>query len=270
MGSKKVYIKGKKPNIEIRLNESIGGAGYAVYGGGPGSFGNARGGGFGQSSSNGGPNLMYTYNIVPLNQVLQQRGTPQGTDRYIHVGSEIKGKLLGKDKEIEGKIIEIVKDEENNINYYIVLATKTAEKLRVDPTSVELISHEERPDIYMRDLVGENYYPLLNDFLKEEEIKSNVDSETDDVKGKVERSKKIPKEIKDKIFPLIAVNTTKYNNGRVFRLNIPKIDGKSFDGVDLGADKDGFFVFTHRARSKSKSEISKIPKKDIEFIKSTG
>jgi len=40
--------------------------------------------------------------------------------------------------------------------------------------------------------------------------------------------------------------------------------------VDLGADKDGFFVSTHRARSKSYLEIDKIPQKDIKFIESTG
>ena len=53
--------------------------------------------------------------------------------------------------------------------------------------------------------------------------------------------------------------------GRVFCLKYP-----SNKGCDLGADKNGFFVFTHRARSKSYPEIEKIPQKDIKFIKSTG
>jgi hypothetical protein len=89
-----------------------------------------------------------------------------------------------------------------------------------------------------------------------------------DVKGKIERSKKLSKEMKDKILPLIIKNGmhgTKYNNGVVTKLKYDKSKE-----CDLGADKDGFFVFTHRARSKSYSEVDKIPQKDIKFIESTG
>ena len=77
------------------VKENFGGAGYAVYGGGArGGYGNSigRGNGFGGSSNNGGPNIMYTYDIKPLNQLLQQPGTPQGGHRYIHPGSEVNGK----------------------------------------------------------------------------------------------------------------------------------------------------------------------------------
>jgi hypothetical protein len=38
----------------------------------------------------------------------------------------------------------------------------------------------------------------------------------------------------------------------------------------MGADKDGFFVYTHRARCKSFSSPLKITKKCIDFIESTG
>ena len=85
-----------------------------------------------------------------------------------------------------------------------------------------------------------------------------------DVKGKVERSEKLSKEMKDAINPLITSNS-EYREGKVFRLKYPHSKGCS-----LGADKDGFFVFTHRARSKSKPTIDKIPQKDIKFIESTG
>lgn len=43
-----------------------------------------------------------------------------------------------------------------------------------------------------------------------------------------------------------------------------------FNGVSIGRDKDGYFVMTHRARSKSYPELNNIPKKDIKFIVSTG
>ena len=38
----------------------------------------------------------------------------------------------------------------------------------------------------------------------------------------------------------------------------------------MGRDKDGFYVYTHRARSKSYPRPSAIPKDKIRFIGSTG
>lgn len=249
------------------VNENFGGAGYAVYGGGNrGGYGNSlgRGAGFGQGQSNGGPNLMYTYTIKPLNQLLQQPGTPQGDERYIHPGSEVVGKILGKDKKIQGKVIGIKDDETGNILHYLVQDQDTAEKFQIDPTSIELINHEEIPNASMMDFIDnveEGFYPRLKESY-------DIQEETFNVKEKVERSKKLPKEMKEKILPLIinsGIHGTKYRDGRVFHLkNSP---GK---GCDLGADKDGFFVFTHRARSKSKPDIDKISQKDIKFIESTG
>ena len=109
-----------------------------------------------------------------------------------------------------------------------------------------------------------------NNFITE---KKTIDHPYDNVFDKVKNSKKLSKDMKEQILPLIitsGIHGTTYDKGRVFRLKIPHVDGKSFDGVDLGADKNGFFVFTHRARCKSKPTIDKISKKSIEFIKSTG
>jgi hypothetical protein len=44
----------------------------------------------------------------------------------------------------------------------------------------------------------------------------------------------------------------------------------SLDGVSLGKDKDGYFVYTHRARSKSHKTAEGIPVKDVVFIETTG
>ena len=41
-------------------------------------------------------------------------------------------------------------------------------------------------------------------------------------------------------------------------------------GVGLRRDKDGIYVRTHRARSKSYSSVAKIPKKVVKYIESTG
>lgn len=52
-------------------------------------------------------------------------------------------------------------------------------------------------------------------------------------------------------------------------ITYPRTSGK-FRGVSLGRDKNGVFVMTHRARSKSYERQDKIPIKDINFIASTG
>ena len=163
--------------LKENIGGSVGGAGYAVWGGSTGAFtggglGQAgRGRGFGGSQNlGGGPNLMYTYSVVPLNQLLQTPGTPQGDERYIHVGSEIKGKILGQDQDIHGKIISAVEDEEGNVLHYLVQDFETAEKHEVDPTSIELQTHEERPEVGMMDYVGtvgEQFYPSFKTFLLE-------------------------------------------------------------------------------------------------------
>ena len=43
-----------------------------------------------------------------------------------------------------------------------------------------------------------------------------------------------------------------------------------YNGVSVGRDQDGFFVFTHRARSDSYDQPSNIPDSVIEYIESTG
>ena len=174
----------RKDDIEDKLKESAGGAGgagYAVYGGGWGrTFGNpsmggrfyGRGFGFGnRGGSTSGPNLMYTYSIKPLDPILQQPGTPQGDERYVHVGSEVTGSELNGKRDVEGKILSIKEDEDGNILHYVVQDFETAEKVNVDPTSITLITHEEMPGGSMMDYVGtvgEEYYPSFTSFLYEE------------------------------------------------------------------------------------------------------
>jgi hypothetical protein len=76
--------------------------------------------------------------------------------------------------------------------------------------------------------------------------------------------------MKEEILKYFAGGSTYHEGGIVHGLKKPKVEGKSFDGVGMGADKDGFFVYTHRARSKSYSSPDKIPVKEIKFIESTG
>jgi len=83
-------------------------------------------------------------------------------------------------------------------------------------------------------------------------------------------SKSIPKEMKDEILKYVSGGSTYHEGGRVHGLAKPKIKGKQFKGCGLGADKNGFYVYTHRAASKRYKTIDKIPQKDIDFIESTG
>lgn len=118
-----------------------------------------------------------------------------------------------------------------------------------------------------------NYNTFLLEKKNDSKPSENENKPYEDVKGKVERSKKIPKEMKDKIFPLLVSNGihgSKYIDGRVIDLQIPKVNGKTFNGVGLGADKDGFYVRTHRASSSRYKSPDKIPQSKIDFIKSTG
>ena len=167
-----------KDHIVENINEwGGGGAGYAVWGGNRGGYGNpgggrftgrGGGGGFGQSSNNnGGSNLMYTYSIEPLNQTLQQPVNPEEVGEYIHPGSEIKAKVLGKNRWIEAKVLSVERDADNNISSFTVMDPKTARPIKVDPTSAELTKKELSPEMIIRDVVGENFYPRIGEFLNE-------------------------------------------------------------------------------------------------------
>lgn len=65
------------------------------------------------------------------------------------------------------------------------------------------------------------------------------------------------------------------------QLILESSNAKSFDncpckgvkeklGFSCGKDKDGYFVYTHRARSSSYKTLGDIPTKQLKFIDSTG
>ena len=91
-------------------------------------------------------------------------------------------------------------------------------------------------------------------------------------KVSLSRSKKIPAAMKKKISPYVTASS-RYSNGLL--LGLRKVNGmskisKKISQVSFGADKNGFFVYTHRCRSKSHANPLKITKKEINFIESTG
>ena len=170
-GNRKIV---KKSSIRV-INE--GGAGYAVYGGGGGNYGNPGGGGIGQNQgTGGGPNIMYTYGIKPLNKDLEQEGTNQGNNKTIHVGTEIEGRIFGAKDKIVAKVLRIEKDETQNILAYTVLDKDGIEQ-KMDPTSAVIMTHEQgiNMDLMGRDMVvGENFYPRFDEFLNEESVDEGI------------------------------------------------------------------------------------------------
>lgn len=71
-------------------------------------------------------------------------------------------------------------------------------------------------------------------------------------------------------------NYTTAKNGVITSLNLPndfkdKLSKENLpSGFDMGVDKNGYFIHTHRARCKSKKNYMTIPVKNIKFIDSTG
>ena len=76
--------------------------------------------------------------------------------------------------------------------------------------------------------------------------------------------------MKENILKYLSSSSKYIEGGKVHGLKIPKVKGKKFHGVSLGADKNGFYVYTHRAASKRYDSPDKIPQKSIDFIESTG
>jgi hypothetical protein len=80
---------------------------------------------------------------------------------------------------------------------------------------------------------------------------------------------KLSKEAKTLIQPHLN-SSSKYKKGMGFGLSRPDGMDPGSKGLGFGADKDGFFIHTHRARSKSRKDPLKFAQKEIKFIKSTG
>jgi len=118
---------------------------------------------------------------------------------------------------------------------------------------------------------------LIRNIIKKEILIENK-SKYSETKDALINSKSISKEVKNEILKYLTSGSSyklsKHGNGGFINgLIKPKEftekTSKS-SGVSLGADNDGFYCYTHRARSKSYEIPGKIPIKDIEFIESTG
>jgi len=80
--------------------------------------------------------------------------------------------------------------------------------------------------------------------------------------GKIHGNSAVPEFIKP-----YMVLSTKRKNGKF--LGLTKPEHLSNCGCSLGADEDGFFLYTHRGRSKSRKDLN-FTQKEIKFVESTG
>ena len=117
------------------------------------------------------------------------------------------------------------------------------------------------------DQLNERFFNL-NDF----NIPEKIDEE---VINSIKRSRKLSQELKD--FALSHLKWySKYDNGIVTELKLhtnlkKKIKEKELpSGFSMGVDENGYFIHTHRARSKSFKKPESITIKCIKFIDGTG
>lgn len=96
-----------------------------------------------------------------------------------------------------------------------------------------------------------------------------------EAKEAIGRMRKIPDELKDEAVKLV-IDLTRKSPKAITGLELhpdlkAKIEDKDLpDGFSMGIDKDGYFVHTQRARSRSFESPGKIGVKEIRFIDSTG
>lgn len=122
------------------------GAGFSQTGGFRGGLGGTSRGGFGGGSNLGGPNMMYTYEIKPLNHSLEpKRAQEAPAIQTIQIGSKIQGRKIlsninldGK-KSITGIVKKIVKTDNNSLKYYLVQDEATQEIVKIDPLTATTI-----------------------------------------------------------------------------------------------------------------------------------
>ena len=134
--------------VKESLIQEAYGAGFSMTSGGfRGGMGGLSRGGFGGANNMGGPNMMYTYEIKPLNHTLEQKPSSIDIDTNeikigsISLGNPVKSNANPTDKKIKGVVQQIVKTNDNSIKYYIVFDEANAMPVKTEPLGAELIIH---------------------------------------------------------------------------------------------------------------------------------
>jgi hypothetical protein len=146
--SKNIYTKNNRSMRAKKVEEAYG-AGFSMSSGGrfSGGLGGTTRGGFGGASNLGGSNMMYTYEIKPLNHTLEQLPTVADNQPEIQIGSMVTGEVVKSNatpdkKKIKGYVRKIVVTDNGAIKYYVVQDEATQTFVKVDPLTITLIIPE--------------------------------------------------------------------------------------------------------------------------------
>ena len=118
-------------------------------------------------------------------------------------------------------------------------------------------------ELFRRNFQHNYYSNSIDKTLPEDLKKKNMNK----VKAEIKKLfHEINKEVKVGGFTLVDKKISELEIGEA----IFPMKGGRFKGCSVGRDKEGYFVFTHRARSKSYETANDIPLKWISWIESTG
>ena len=115
----------------------------------------------------------------------------------------------------------------------------------------------------------------IHNFKEFKKILEKKSDEKVDVKTSIKYARMIPSELKEVALSIVK-DYSSYSKGKIHGLKLhkdllKKINDKNLpNGFDMGIDKDGYFIHTHRARSKSYESPNKITVKGIKWVDSTG
>ncbi len=114
------------------------------------------------------------------------------------------------------------------------------------------------------------------DYIKTFESYSKSIGDKKDIKDTINNLRGgISKEMKEVALELL-LPYTRAGKGRITELQLHPLlkkkikEGAYPDGFSMGIDKNGYFIMTHRARSKSHEKPDGITAKEMKFIDSTG
>lgn len=167
--------------------------------------------------------------------------------------------------------IQILNDEYKLTNISITDNKYTEKTLTIDDVLNDTVK-----GLVMCDLTINFDYPFNGHDIKTfEEVNYKEVSKSEDIYNKIKNLKKVPSEYKEVAYKLID-SITKAGDGKITGLRLhpdleKRIKEKNLPyGFSMGIDKDGFYVHTHRARSKSKKSVNEITEDEIRKTDSTG
>jgi len=226
-------------------------------------------------------------------------GEPQHTAAYLRGEAQ---NVAGFDQPIfiDGDLTQLDRPEEEQEIRMILpqgeyeCVARTEDNEGIPTYSIMLKSDEDEGMNLMEQFIDQDA-PSPDDFdigemenynIAEQEMINNLEEPGDDLrnyelgegdyskaKKSLLASKSISKEMKETILKYFTGGATYHEGGRVHGLSKPNVlreKSKKISGCSMGADKNGFYVYTHRARSNSKATPDKITVTEINFIESTG